>query len=369
MTQGSPAAGRDLGLEDAHALLTEGDPGPTPFVVDGFVVLSAIAAVVGAYKVGKTWIVLAIAIAIASGEAFLGRFEVTRGPVMLILEESGRRALHRRLALMIRGQGLASHKLAQLYFAANQGVKLTDPEWRAQILEEARRIQPMLIVFDPLARVKGGGVDENSQLEMGPVLDFLRELREVSGAAILFVQHTGHEAGGRMRGTSDLEAYWESKATITRDGDDFQIRADHREAESTEPVSYRLAFDEDSMRFELDEGQVEHDRLILDYLAEHPESTNTEVREGVPRRASATTSRLLALEKAGTVDRKTSERPDKNGRLRRADVFLLAEKANSTPVPDAGQVGIVNGSGPSSVPLSALYRGGHGNADAAGTAA
>lgn len=35
MTQGSPAAGRDLGLEDAHALLTEGDPGPTPFVVDG----------------------------------------------------------------------------------------------------------------------------------------------------------------------------------------------------------------------------------------------------------------------------------------------------------------------------------------------
>ncbi|MCB8970289.1 MAG: AAA family ATPase [Thermoleophilales bacterium] len=362
MTQGSPESGRDLGLEDAHSLLSAGDPGPTPFLVEGFIVLNAIAALVGAYKVGKTWIVLAIALAVASGEAFLGRFKVARGPVMLILEESGRRALHRRLAMMVRGQGIAHHKLSQLFFAANQGVKLTDPEWRAQILSEAQRIQPMLIVFDPLARVKGGSVDENSQLEMGPVLDFLRELREVSGAAILFVQHTGHEAGGRMRGTSDLEAYWESKVTITRDSDALQIRADHREAESTEPVGYRLDFDDHGMRFDLDEAQDDHDALILDYLAEHPQSTNTEVREGVPRRASATTSRLLALERAGTVGRRQSERPDKAGRARRVDVFFLTENADLEPVPDPGHAGTTNGSGSGSVsPLSgAFYRGGHG---------
>lgn len=346
----------ELALEDACTLLGEGDPGPTPFLVADFLVLGAIAALVGAYKVGKTWVVLELAIAIAAGERFLGRYSAERGPVMLILEESGRRALHRRLALMVRGRDVERSRLSQLHFAANRGVNLSDPEWRRQILEEADRLSPLLVVFDPLARVKGAGVDESSQLEIGPVLSFMRELREVSGAAVLFVHHTGHEARERMRGSSDLEAYWESKISIRGGEEGYEIRADHREAESTPPVGYRLDFADEAMRFELDQADDELAELILGHLAEHPGATNAELRKAVPRRAVDTTSRLLDLEKAGTVCRRPSQRTDRAGRAKHVDAFFVSGDAPSPAVPVAGQAGTGSEDGAYGVPLSAPLR-------------
>lgn len=351
-------------LESAADLLGEDDPGPTPFVVSDLIVQRGVAAIVGPYKVGKTWLVLELALSVASGAPAFGRFEVARGPVLLILEESGRAALHRRLRKLVSGRELDRHKLSQLYFSANRGINLSDPEWRRTILDTADRISPMLIVFDPLARVKGGAVDESSQLEIGPVLDFLRELREVSGATVLFVHHTGHN-GDRMRGSSDLEAYWESKLTIKPSDDGYTLQADHREAPSAEPFDYSLAFDEDAGSLVLEPAGDDDElgELILDYLAEHPGSTNTELRNAVPRRAADTTSRLLNLENAGTVDRRPSERTDRAGRTRQVDGFFPAPHADSPAVPTPGLSGTTGPPGPSAVPLSRPLKGGQGTAD------
>src|SRR3954452_22853160 len=92
-------------FESAADLLAEPDPGATPFLVEELFVEGAIVACVGSPKNGKTWTLLDIAIAVASGEPALGRFAVpTPGPVLLILEESGRAALHRRLDMLVRGR-------------------------------------------------------------------------------------------------------------------------------------------------------------------------------------------------------------------------------------------------------------------------
>jgi hypothetical protein len=351
-------------LESAADLLAEDDPGPAPFLVDGLVGLGSIAAVVGRWKVGKTWAVLNLAQSIASGEPFMGRFEVARGPVMLILEESGRAALHRRLGKLARGRGIAPEKLSQLYYAANRGVNLSDPQWRSELITEASRLMPHLVVFDPLARVKGGNVDESSQSEIGPVLDFMRELREASGAAVLFVHHAGHEAKNRMRGSSDLEAYWESKVTIAegRRGT-YEMRADHREAPSTEPIEYRLNFDGDSLRLEPTEAADELRDAIVAYLTEHPGATVTELREAIPRRAADTSSRLADLEAAGTAYRSPSQRRDKAGRTRTVEGVYLACHDGSQPVPDTGHAGSPNGSRPVPVPAFPAFRAGTGTTD------
>ena len=92
--------------------------------------------------------------------------------------------------------------------------------------------------------LKGATVDESNQREIGPVLDFMRQVRDESGAAVGFVHHTGHGAQGRMRGSSDLEAYWESKVSIRRDGSTVELRAEHREAEAAGPFRFALNFSE-----------------------------------------------------------------------------------------------------------------------------
>jgi RecA-family ATPase len=85
----------------------------------------SIAAFVGQPKNGKTWTLLDLAIAIAAGQVALKRFAVPNpGPVLLILEESGRAALHRRLDMLVRGRALEPGRLVELYYAANRRVRL-----------------------------------------------------------------------------------------------------------------------------------------------------------------------------------------------------------------------------------------------------
>jgi hypothetical protein len=73
------------------------------------------------------------------------------------------------------------------------------------------------------------------------VLDFLRHLREESGAAVPFVHHTGHQ-GTHARGSSDLESYWESWLAIRRDEDGTQVEVGHREAEEPPACSFAAGF-------------------------------------------------------------------------------------------------------------------------------
>lgn len=232
-------------LERASDLLREPAPGVTPFAVESLLVDRCIGAIQGTPKVGKTWLVLELAVAIATGLDAFGRFTVPEpGPVIVVLEESGRDALRRRLDKLTRGHAIAPETLSDLHFAANQRVRLNDPDWQQRLIERGRLLRPRAIFLDPLARMKGATVDENAQREMGPILDFMRDLRDATDSAVVFVHHAGHD-GTRLRGSSDLEAYWESKLAVTRDEKTgvCTLLAEHREAEAPDPFGYRFATD------------------------------------------------------------------------------------------------------------------------------
>jgi hypothetical protein len=119
---------------------------------------------------------------------------------------------------------------------------------------------------------------------MAVVLDFLRDLRDVTGAAVVFVHHTGH-GGSRLRGTSDLEAYWESKLTIKRGQDGIcRLTSEHREAEASAELRYWLASDEASRSMCLapvdgPSPSQELEERLLAYLREQPGVTLEEVRK------------------------------------------------------------------------------------------
>jgi AAA domain len=270
--------------ESAAVLLAEPDPGPTPFLVEGLFVDRAVGAIKGPPKVGKTWVILELAVSVVTGRPAFGRFEIPEpGPVLLILEESGRAALHRRLDALVRGCGIRPEALADLHVAANRGVRLNEVSWLERLKKAGEELEPRAIFLDPLARVKGAGVDENAQREIGPVLDSLRWLRDETGAAVGFAHHTPHE-GGHLRGSSDIEATWESKLSITRNENGVcSITAEHREAESGTPFRYRLAFDQAtaSVRLELIEEPASAQRdfaaEIEAFLCDSPGAISEEV--------------------------------------------------------------------------------------------
>lgn len=231
------------GFIDAGDLLDQPDPGPTPWLVEGLIVDQALTAVVGRWKTTKSWGMLEIAISVATGTPAFGAAQVPiPGPVVYVIEESGTRALWRRLDMLCRGRGIHADELrGRLLFAPNLRVKLDDEDWQTRLLEVGATIRPRAFIFDPLARMKQASRDESAQTDMAPVVEYLRVLRDETDAAPLFVHHTGH-TGEHMRGTSDLESVWESRLAFSRDRDSgtVTIAAEHREEEDAETISYVL---------------------------------------------------------------------------------------------------------------------------------
>ncbi len=321
-------------LVDAADLLAEPDPGPTSWLVHDLIVDRSIVAAVGRWKTTKSYALLDICIAIATGEPAFGRYAIPKpGPVLFINEESGQDALRRRVEALCRGRSIDAERLRdRLLLAANRRIRLDDAGWQRDLLDTCCELRPRLVVFDPLARMKAPGRDENAQTDMAPLLDFLRHLRDDASSAVCFVHHSGH-AGEHMRGSSDLESFWESRLHWERDGQASVVKltAEHREAEAADPLHYTIDYDPDrrAMRFtvpELKTGPTLADR-ILNHLTEHGPATTDEVLKGVGIRASDGRRVLDELSQAGTVCRTPSEYADAKGRRRNRDVWNLSNQA------------------------------------------
>jgi len=141
-------------------------------LVEGLLVDRCLGAIVGRWKHGKTWGVLELAISITTGEPAFGVREVLEpGPVILILEESGRPALHRRLDALARGRAIERDRLHTLYAASNQRVRLDDGDWLARLTDAANELEARAVFLDPLVRLRAAGLDENSQREFAVVIE------------------------------------------------------------------------------------------------------------------------------------------------------------------------------------------------------
>jgi hypothetical protein len=323
-------------LIDGADLLSEPDPGPTPWLVQDLIVDKAIIAAVGRWKTTKSYGLLDLCISIATGEPAFGHLEIPNpGPVIFVNEESGRAALWRRLDALCRGRGIRPERLrGQLLIAANARIKLDEPQWQTDLIELGQRLQPRLYVFDPLARMKAPAREENDQGDMAVLIEYIRLLRDETKAAVSFVHHTGH-AGEHMRGTSDLESAWETRIRWKRDGQSplVTLEAEHREAEAPEPITYRIAWDVPtrSMLFRHEPKDGDNlpplDQRVTEWLTSNPNQKAEDIAKGLQIRISDIRNTLKRLEQAGTTHNGPSGARDAMGRPIRDKVWNLTSQA------------------------------------------
>ena len=329
-------------LIDAAELLAEPDPGPTAWLVEGLIVDQALTAGVGRWKTTKSWAMLEVAVSIATGTPAFGQAAIPEaGPVVYVIEESGKNALWRRLDMLCRGRAIRSDELrGRLLLAPNQRVKLDDPEWQVQLVETGLKVRPRAFIFDPLARMKATDREENDQTGLAPVIEFLRVLRDETGAAPLFVHHTGHQ-GEHMRGTSDLESVWESRLTFKRDSDNglVTVTAAHREEEDSSALVYALDFHRDTRTIRLRSSVPPLAERIIDYLTEHGPNRSDVIAKALETRRTDVDRTLATLETLGTTHNGPSGRRDKTGRPIRDKVWHLNNQAALGLVPEPGRNG------------------------------
>jgi len=172
-------------------------PAPIEYLVEGVIPKGAVGMFVAHGDSLKTMTAISMALAVARGDAWLGKFTTKPGKAILVDYENGRHEIHRRVNRLLGGGPAA-------FGYCFPDVPTTAEAFWAELEAEA----PAFVVIDGLAS-STPGVDENDKAASLP-LTRAKAFAEKTGATVLFIHHAnkGDRADKReqVRGSSSLFA-------------------------------------------------------------------------------------------------------------------------------------------------------------------
>lgn len=215
------------------------------WLIEDLLSKSSIQVLAASPKVGKTWVALSMAVAVASGTPALGRFHVSEpGPVMLFPAEDDVRAIRERIEQLCVGQGLRAEAL-RIDVITEDRLQLDDETHRQMLEAVLKERRPKLLILDPLVRLHSGA--ESYVGHVSELFGYLRSLERRFGVAIVVTHHVsknlpkGVSPGGALRGSSDIHASYDHGALLQREPDGrIVLTLEHRVAASPEPFAFRL---------------------------------------------------------------------------------------------------------------------------------
>ena len=172
----------------------------------------------GPPKTGKSFVTIDMACCVATGTDW--HEKKTKEGLVLYLAAEGHRALSRRL-LAWEQVNRTPLKNSKLHYS-ERGVQILDNLDAEMMRNEALALQdtykerPKMIIIDTVARSFGPG-SENSTEDMNRfIANCDRYIREEFRCAVMLVHHTGHNEGGRGRGSSVLPAALDAEYKVTK---------------------------------------------------------------------------------------------------------------------------------------------------------
>jgi AAA domain/RepB DNA-primase from phage plasmid len=271
------------------------------WLVEGIWADKAHGLLAGESKTFKTLLILDLAVSIASGTPFLGKFPVPRvGPVIFIQEENDPEDLQDRLMRIGYQRGVTPNVVAHkdprrtvldygpdlpIHLLNNEGFSFMDDEWMKWLAGQVKTIQPALVAFDPLYLLTPGA-DENSAAEMTPILANLLRLKQRYGCGILIAHHYTkgtpegkHRRARRMSGTGVFHRWLKSAVYVERASDDEPVvKVSGEQRSHAAGGTYRVEFDlgtEEDLDYEAhvsvwrDEPEDETEAKVLTEAQEH----------------------------------------------------------------------------------------------------
>lgn len=201
---------------------------PNPVRSRGLIPAGRVGIVAGGGGMGKSWALMQLAIAVASGSKWLGHFEISTepGPVLLALAEEELEEMRRRIYWAVSAaeldddqRKLLARNLYPLPLAGisaaltetNEARQEVPSTFQAMLRERLERAADpwRLVVLDPISRFAGPDVETDNAAGTRFVR-ILESLADLSGATIVAAHHTKKASRGgasdetALRGSSSL---------------------------------------------------------------------------------------------------------------------------------------------------------------------
>jgi hypothetical protein len=198
-------------------------PAPeTDWLVQNLIAKHDVTMFIGEPQVGKSWLTMALAVAVANnGDSYLGRAVNHHGRVLYIDEENPEDVVRQRLKKL----GLSNGAHDNLRYIHQQSVRLDrHPE---RLIDEAADYSPDLILLDSLTRLHSGD-ENNAGFIAGLFNDGINPLVRETGAALVILHHVnksdGTSAFGRARGSSDIVGSIDAGFDVSKVGHHLHIK-------------------------------------------------------------------------------------------------------------------------------------------------
>lgn len=216
--------------------------------------------VIASPKTGKSWLVLDLAIAVATGRPWLGRFPTVAGDVLIIDNELHGETSANRIPKVAKARGIDTDEFADRVFIRNLRGGLQDIVTLGSFF---RAIEPgrfRLIVLDAFYRFLPAGTDENANADMASLYNHIDRYAADLGCAFVLIHHSskGNQSG---KSVTDVGAGAGSQSRATdahlvlrphEEPDVVVLEAAVRSWPPLDPVCLRWAFPVWDMADDLD---------------------------------------------------------------------------------------------------------------------
>jgi hypothetical protein len=175
------------------------DPPMGKILIPGLLRIGEIVNLIAPSKiVGKSWLVLHIALCFAWGRALFGykTYEVTSGRVLIIDNELTEGISNHRLRVVAKAMALPDYpafddpNYDNIDFIHLRGFPTDITEIEKQYVESIKPGTYSLIILDALYKALPPGTNENDNAQMAAVFDVLNRLAQRQGCAIIVVHHS-----------------------------------------------------------------------------------------------------------------------------------------------------------------------------------
>jgi RecA-family ATPase len=235
-------SGFDLVLMDKYFRKYGGEG--VEWAVDGWMPDHSIVFLVSPPESYKTWMLLDLAVSIASGEPFLGEFKVNnKGPVIIIQQEDSHSGITERLSVILQSR-LNLHPVLSkehitmpilpsipIYIHPSRSLRFDDEKIMNELEEAINRIRPTCVIIDPLysaAKV------ENYMADSAEDMFRLKKFRDDYGCSFVIAHHSKKNVDPNSMAREDgwgsqfmnafLEAGWQVRRNQQLDDNQIVVR-------------------------------------------------------------------------------------------------------------------------------------------------
>ena len=283
----------------------------------------------------KTWILLDLAVSVASGVPFLGEYEVnSTGPTLIIQQEDSHSGLTDRLALIIEQKlGLRTNIDGDnwcvptipdlpIYVHPSRMLRFDDKKVLEELEKQIEIIKPKVIMIDPLYSTTSSA--DNYMSDLAGKMMVLKEWRDKYGCSFLIAHHSKknldpdstarEDSWGSQFLNAFLEAGWQVRRNPRLPNNEVIVRRHSKVMGNQPPISltfdistkYPMKYEVTTRPYEITGNATEQRQPaqanLLDLL-HNGDMTQTDICNQTGKGRSTISRQIRQLEAAGLVEK------------------------------------------------------------------